>query len=528
MTSPQVRFGSRSSFILWVAFVLGFLIVLRWPTISQPQELYPDEGQLLAGGLTLRHDPLFWRSVDGATAGPFDYYAMVPAALFPSKLAYPAARVTGALFIGIMLVAAGETIVLICQRPIGRVAILPALAFEALTTSPELLHYSTELLPGALLAVAGWIVARHILQPSRFALGAAALLLGSCPYAKLQSTPIAAGMGLLLVAYELWCKRPRNIALLASAALLPALIIVAVMTAAGQIEHMVIPYFLQNLQYAESGRLPITTVVTQLAKQSVTNGYHAAWFGGLAVFGVIALALTRHIPRSLRVPAAAIVILLAVSVLSILSPGRPYHHYLNFLTLPVTLLSGVAFGLAFAPDAPAAKQQRLILGAFFLCGMGPQLGLWASQRPDPYWEYNHVTTARREPHGRLVDLIRRYSLPGEGLGLWGWRSSLYIETELYHATREAHIFFQFVPGSHRSYYLKRYYDDLVSAAPPVFADAAGPGNFFLTERSLGHEMFPPLRGWIKAHYSLAGDIDGVRVYVRHDRLAQIQQNSLRP
>lgn len=503
----------------WWILLAGVLLAFRWPLIWLPQEIYPDESQLIAGAMTLRHDPLFWRSVDGVTAGPLDYYALLPATYFFGTDGYAVTRMIAALIIWGTLVAAGETLVLITNRPVARIVILPALAFEALTTSPEFVHYSTELVPGLLLALAVLLIVRQSLRPSRGNLWAAALLLGATPFAKLQAGPIAAGLGLLLVGGEIAAKRPGNVSLLVGAALLPALLIAVVLTATGQTESMLIPYLMQNLLYTASGRLPVDEVARQLGRQSVTNGYHALWLAGSAIYCLGAALYVRNTRGPLRRYNLAALGLLAVTIVCILSPGRPYHHYLNLLTMPVTLLTGIALGLALTtrPDEHPQQGFRLRLGLFLLCGLLPQLVLRFSPRPDPFEYYNTSVTAPSAAHHQLIATIKSLAAPGTSLGIWGWRSSLYVETGLIQATRVAHTESLLVMSPWQKFYLRRYYEDLVASTPPVFVDATGPGNFRFTNRAvMGHEIFPLLRDWVRGHYRYAGDLDGVRIYARLD------------
>lgn len=497
------------------------LVVGRWTMIRLPYELYPDESQLLAGALTLRNDPLFWRSVDGGTAGPLDYFALLPAAYFSGTSSYAVTRLIAALLIWGTLVGAGETIARISGRAASRLVVLPALAFEAFTTSPEFVHYSTEIVPGFMLALAILASVRQSQQPSRGNLWAAALLLGAVPFAKLQAGPLAAGVGLMLVLGEVRAGRSRNLGILVAAALLPTLLITAVMTVTGQVEHMVIPYFLQNLRYAEGGRLPLDQNLALLAQQSLTNGYHALWKAGTVVFCLAAVGLARGIPRIHRGHALAAGVLLFLSAAIVLSPGRPYHHYLNFLTLPLTLLAGVSLAALITAreqmPTPRWPGSGFPLALLLLCGLAPLLGLALSFRPDPFAYYNTVVTAPKPAHRELVARIKGASRPGESLGLWGWRSSLYVETGLHQANRLAHTEFLLVASPWQKYYLRRYIEDLAASAPPVFVDASGPGNFRFTTRATAHEIYPLLRDWVARHYQLAGEWDGVRVYVRQDR-----------
>ena len=64
----------------WWLLLAGALLAFRWPTLWIPHQQNPDESQLIAGAIALRHDPVFRRSVDGGTAGPLDFYPLLPAA----------------------------------------------------------------------------------------------------------------------------------------------------------------------------------------------------------------------------------------------------------------------------------------------------------------------------------------------------------------------------------------------------------------------------------------------------------------
>ena len=65
---------------LGASFLLLFL--LRLSSIVYNQEINPDESQMIAQALTLRYDPVFWRSVDGTTGGPLNTYLLTLVGLF--------------------------------------------------------------------------------------------------------------------------------------------------------------------------------------------------------------------------------------------------------------------------------------------------------------------------------------------------------------------------------------------------------------------------------------------------------------
>src|ERR1019366_6860657 len=136
----------------WWALAAVTLLCFRWPMLWVQHQLNPDESQLIAGALTLRHDPVFWRSVDGGTAGPVDYYPLLPAAWADGFSSYAVARLIALATAFATVVFAGEALALEAGAALARVAVLPALAAIAFTTYPEFVHYSTELMPALLLA----------------------------------------------------------------------------------------------------------------------------------------------------------------------------------------------------------------------------------------------------------------------------------------------------------------------------------------------------------------------------------------
>src|SRR5262249_47968964 len=83
----------------WGLLVFLLLFAGRWPGFFRTREYNLDESHLLAGAMTLRHDFLFWRSVDGGTGGPLDFYALMPAGWLLGSDNYVSARLTALLLL---------------------------------------------------------------------------------------------------------------------------------------------------------------------------------------------------------------------------------------------------------------------------------------------------------------------------------------------------------------------------------------------------------------------------------------------
>src|ERR1019366_9391905 len=208
----------------WRALAAVTLLGFRWPMLWVQHQLNPDESQLIAGALTLRHDPVFWRSVDGGTAGPLDYYPLLPAAWVDGFASYAAARLIALTVVFGAVVFGGETLALLAGAALARIAMLPALAAIAFTTTPDFAHYSTELIPALLLAAAGYVAGRRLLTPAPRQLWLIALLLGGVPWAKLQAAPLACVLWLLVTVHEYRAGRTRSWLPLVAGGLLPTLV----------------------------------------------------------------------------------------------------------------------------------------------------------------------------------------------------------------------------------------------------------------------------------------------------------------
>lgn len=505
----------------WWTLAAAILLCFRWPLLGISHALNPDESHLIAGAITLRHDPLFWRSVDGATAGPLNYYPLLPAAWADGFASYIIARLIALAVAFGAVVFAGQALALAVGAAVTRVALLPALAAMAFTSDPDFLHYSTELMPMLLLAAAAYCAMRRAQHPTPAQPWVIGVLLGSVLWAKLQAVPMAAGLWILISWRECQSGRVRSLLPLVIGGLLPAVACLALVTLAGQAEHMIVPYFLSNFGYVGTPQMPWSESLWGQWLNALTDGYLGFWFAGaLLVLIPLGAWWIRVAPTAARKTALAGVLFFAVALFSALAPRRLTAHHLLLLPLPLVWLAGVTLVMAWNKAATsAAARSRLLVTLLFLgAALVPQLALRAAGY-NPFAAMNAATDkpTRRE----LVSLVRRFSAPGEPLAMWGWRCGLYVEAHRRQATRQAQTETQIWPSPLQPYFLRRYFEDFISANPPVFADAVGPGNFGYVNRAQAHESFPLLRAWVQEHYTQIADLDGTRLYVRNDRLAAL-------
>ncbi len=530
---PLLRKSTESDSVrsdwIWGLAILALLLAARWPELFVTREFSPDESHLLAGATTLRHDPVFWRSVDGATAGPIDFYALLPVGTFTGHDDYFSGRLTALLLIAGLLLLAHQSVALMFGKSVTRLGSLSTLCFEALTLHSDLTYYSTELAPAFLLAAAFYFGLRQILSEKTNLAGPASvgLLLGAVPLAKLQAAPLALLLGggiiaaILLVPGLPTSARRRQLIALVGGAVVPSLAFGLMLTVTGEWKNAIVPYFQANVAYVETARPSVMATVTELISRSGRQGgLGPAWLlGGLWLFLLAAVVKGKR-SSQLRWFALVAAVFLGAAVVCILTPRRPFVHYLQLLPVPWILASGAASAViwqAWSPKREAAW--RIVLAVALLGGTA---GVVYSRIGINHPEVGHLVENQATPAGPVAKVLRHYTQPGEALAVWGWMCSYYVEAGLRQATREGPSVAELTPGPYLDFYRQRYLADFQRSLPPVFVDGVGGDNFAFHDRALAHDRnFPELAALIRTNYTQVDEISGSRIYVRNDRLAAV-------
>lgn len=486
-----------------------FLLAWRWPFLFCASEYNPDESQFIAGAMTLVHDPVFWRAVDGHTAGPLDFYALLPLHALGVPLDYFNIRLTGLLLTWLTLFLAQRLFRTFAPPLAARLAILPAAVFFATATDPDFVHYASELVPMMLLALAVyWQSGRP---------GASAFVAGCLPWAKLQAVPLAVA----LIGWQSWhtwreSRRQGDSALrpvgrVLGAALAPTLLTLAALAVFGQLEHFFRRYLLQNLAYVGEGQ-PLPAVLRELLRRAQDDGQFVLWAvsAALLLFAAgLGYVLRRQRPATLFWLG---IILLVTAVICIIVPARTTLHYALLLFLPALLCLGAALGDFW----PHTALRRGFIGLILVCTLVP-LGLRLRQ-PVPVL-FGRMAEHWQRPHTALGAVLRHWHLPGARLAVWGWNSSVYVESGLPQATRDTVSMWCIEDTPQRDYYRATYLADIMQHRPELFVDAVGRNATAYRQRSTqGHEIFPALAAYVRQHYRLVTDLEGPRVYVRTDFL----------
>lgn len=504
----------------WGLPILAILFAGRWPALLFSRELGVDESQLLAGAHTLTYDPVFWRSVNGGTAGPLDFFALWPAGWLCGWDTFLAARLTATLLLGVSLIFAHQCLALLLGRTVARLAGLAAVSLEALTHAADFLHYSTELVPVALLAVAAYAAVRRWSRPGDpLWAGLGGLMLGAVPFSKLQPVPLAGVMGLCWLWAELRTKGPpprRHLAYLLAGAFLPAVLFACQLTIAGEWTSFLNSYALFNVYYAGAS----TDAYGQSLEVMLGN---SLWWDSLLPLGLLGgavwLALMLRLrpcpDRATRILTWAAAAACLVALATIIGPKRPYLHYWQLLLVPGVLLLGAVMARMLSTSPPRWKRPEqliLALGAVTLIGL---LLFHRSRNPNTF--VGDLAYFGYHTRSDLAVRVAAHARAGEAVAIWGRADHLYVETGLRQATRDSSVSYLFEVGPLREYFRQRYLADLVFAKPANFLDSVCPASVQYNRAEFTHERdYPELATVIRANYVLVENFGGARIYRRRD------------
>jgi len=503
----------------------------RWPVLCANEELNPDESQIIAGAITLQQDPIYWRAVDGTTHGPMDSYPLLAARLLGRPLDYSSARLIGSLLMLGAVLCLYRTLACFQSEMLARTGCLPAFCFFSFSTFWDFVHYSSEHVPVFLLALGAWLLAAELAavpadgnkRSGRWF--AAGLVLGAVPLGKLQGAPMAAALLLVASVFTLAtggrpvANRFRRVLVLAGGALTLPAFFALLTVATGQGRDVWLSYIVQNLQYTGNSHHTREEMLRQFwVYVAMAPGFYVL-FSGATVFAGLTILRTPGFSRpALRLLILAVGYILA-GLAAVLTPGRQYTHYLLWLSVPTVLLCAALLGAwweAAGADPRGGRWQRgLVLAGFAGLALAPQV---SHRLNTPHDYLGRLGSYTAKPVPPVVKIIRQYARPGEHLAVWGWMCRYYVLTGMAQATRESHTERLISYSPNREYYRARYLSDLQRTAPPVFIDAVGPGNFVYQQRDVAHELVPELAAYIAAHYKQVADVDGTRIYARHDRL----------
>jgi hypothetical protein len=515
------------------AFFMGALaftiLLLRVPHLSE-LESSVDESQWMAGANTLLEDPRYWYSVDGNTSGPLVAFPLLLIKLFGGSINYGTVKLFHNLIWVINVLLAYASLRLLFNQLVAGLAVLPLAAFLSTMNHGDFVAYNGESIPVLLLSVSTLLLTQFRLQPEKNHAWKAVLmgvLLGCVPYSKPQAAPIA----LTLAAFGLVALWPRRKALLLyiGSGLLPTALVLLYLVSTDLLQEAYTSYIVNNLLYAGKGGLNSSSKTTtekillawNMIFQDTTDikllfslQFWTVLFAGVALF-----FLRKSLNRGHYFFAVLGLLLTLSSLVSIVTPGSGFTHYLLFLVIPLGFWAGTLVGIVLeaASRLPEVRLHLLYGLVFGTLSYAAFAVLINNSAPQAFYE----ATANHNRGKTKSDIARKileYAKEGDQMAIWGWSDVYFVETGLTQGCRDPLIYYHVRPGPLQSFYLNRYAADLARNKPAFFVDTVAPKEFYFTQReNYGHDIYPGVKAVVEQNYRLLADIEGVRIYLLKNR-----------
>ncbi len=531
--------------VFWLS-VAACLLYWRFPLLLGGASNV-DEAEFTVSATKLLSDPVFFRSTNVGTSGPLNIFPLTLPALFGFSPDYTTGRAIALVIIFLTLFFLHRAFTELASDELGRVAILPALGFFSLATFPDFVHYSAELVPMLLTALAVLACVRTFRNPGNATrpLLALGFLVSAAFFAKMQSVPILAAAAAFAAITVYLSRQVRpwwRPALLLAAGFAPLPLLNFLVAAAAGVQHEAwLGYVVGNARYSRSpnnffadapvfaATLSATPemqflVMTLLALVTVTayavlrgdrerellRFVGAGIVAAAAFAGLIRFKPTSHIAATLIALAAVVIAvalafkrtfglfslaLIGAAVMAIYLSPQKFPHYLELLIVPFSTL--IAFLLI--------RQGRRLSTAFIALALtlAAESSLW--NRAKANLSEAHETMAY--PGGSLIRTLTR---PGSHIVVWGWRPELYLSAGRLPATRESNVFYS-------GFDADRILRDLKHTRPDLIVDAIDVSCCNIDNRALyGFEAVPSIDSYIHANYALVAEKYREKFYLRKD------------
>ena len=516
-------------------FIVAFVLMARIPLAIMGIQ-NPDEALWVIDAKTLLHDPRIFVSVDTSTGGPLVPMALLILKIFGLPIDQGSLKImSGAImaFGASFLFLAGSRIM---TSSLARLTVLPLVVLVSFMKDNDMISYNSEHPVIFLLCLSLFFLARLCTsgpvnyKVNLFLLG---FSLGFVPFAKLQGAPIALFIGLVGCYVLITRGMMKRLALLILGALSPAIIFFIALWSYDGLKYYWISHILQNLIYAD--QIPIDGNVfnykMNLLFRILSIPKELSFFLYYSLTAIVSLSfLILCIPGKL-VPAHRSAIIFSIlfalsSVYIIVAPNRDYAHYglfsiLPLTILPATLLSCVRGKVKNLTDGTGFFSSPILTSFLpvlvLLCTSFYYFMVNFTYRPY-YLDYAIERYQGYAPQGSAGAVLNYYYVPKTKLAVWGYEPQLFEGTDFLLGTRYGVAVFAMVAESLREYYYSTYLADMKKNRPKLFVYPYARSEYSFKDDNF--EDHAEIKKYVNENYTMSGEIDGYRIYVRNDKLSE--------
>ena len=556
--------GIRPTLLL--ASLVSILFLLRLPSALVSRELNVDESLFLSQAMKFTVDPRPWIGADVTTSGPLNSYFLSLFLLLGFKATFVLIHLLAAILVCLHVVICYLTLKHLASNTSALFGSFLMTAFYGLSTRPDYLHYSGELLPTTFLMVSFYLFTLWLdIDPQSiqrwWLIFLCGLSLGVPPWCKLQAAPISVALGLFVMA-AIWKanssqthsrQRQLGMCVFVSGIVLPTFVMLGILLGSHAMNDFWQSYIVNNLAFA--GKLSPALMVENLALAFLISPLHQLLFVGI-VLGLYASRVDTigAFSGKQKWGFSGLVLYAAGAAFAMCRVKHFFPHHVIFLLAPATyLISWLPFQASRERTSTAGASHKILTaslavhiiaalalyGAYavryvqmvetirqlpefrtvFAAGIptadGPSEEVASDQiqirpngaslliGPSPW-----VLEDSNESITNAIRVIQK-SRPVRSLAIWGWRPGVYVLTGIVPDTRYADTAFVISPGPRQHFFRANFVKDLCSHPPDLFIDAVVPDAFppwVNWSNNDGYESDPELREFIDSNYVVFAEL----------------------
>ncbi|WP_154172216.1 hypothetical protein [Larkinella terrae] len=489
-----------------VIIILSLLAVFlfRLPNTVLPEQNL-DESFMIAGAGVMVNDPFVFKSFDGTTIGPIQYYVLATAYWLLGSINYTSIRIIGLLLSiipGIFFTY--KAIRFLYNYETAKLVLFGYTLCMAGITFFEFVGYSSEVLPHLVISIE-MLCLSAIMSGRQFVYaGILCFMAGLMPYAKLQGVPIA-GVIVIFLGIELYRQLTfRRFFVLVSLGLLPTILAGIYLYLADLFPDFYASYLLFNLSYSNSsgglrwslpwqmlfGNADMPNVASDLIPFFLFTFFSISFLGARLLLSKIAFVSKRRV--------IYVFILLGIAWFSVIKSGQGFQHYLFFFFAPLFWGLGIILG-----ENRQIVSSNLYKYGFYI----PFLLFFLLQllNKNKGIEYAYRPLERPDP---IALLIRKLAQPSDQISIWGHGNlaHIYCHTGLLPGTRDVFASRQINPSTLQPYFIRRYMDDIRRNRPRFILEDTHYKDYQTKFNSIDSSFI--------SAYRVHSILDGVKVYVR--------------
>ncbi|MHA4741867.1 Bax inhibitor 1 family protein [Dyadobacter sp. MSC1_007] len=460
-----------------------------------------------------RYPDKIWTLLNYTDARPLTVFPLVAGSWLGMPASYAGAEIIGLLLWLATVVLLYQFCRLFAGSAISLIIVWGLCIFLG-TISPIFAAYNSEHVSIFMItaAISGLFLYVYRRWNSGLIASALGILLGSLVYAKFQNAP----MGLLIGFFLLWAMAGRkdwkNIAFLIAGSLLPTALLNVYYASMGKLEVFWNNYFWNYFYYSFTTQFSPMPIAERFSIGRILRFLFYATSSGVylltlcSLAAALALANIRQWKRiSPEKPPILFVftfLLLILSVYAVLQAGNDFEHYKLFLFIPLLLF----IGLTLSVSTPFVRKYAV---AFLMTGCVLQTGINLKYLSKDL-PYDKRTTLDH----KIVNHIVQNTGTNDPVVVWGWRDGLLVNAGRAMGYRDVHAFHFSLKSPLVPFWTKDFLDDMEQNKPKLFIEAmirdySERGHLFLP-----HDQVPVIREYVRQHYRLVDQMDGVRIFRR--------------